>query len=245
MRLLVMSDLHNEFRSLQPPDPDLYDVVLLAGDIHSKGRSSAWASEHFTKPVVMVAGNHELYGSAWHKAFERLQSDAKLNVHFLERRSVVVDGVRFVGCTCWTDFEGTGNSVLAMLDAKMMMNDYKHIRLEPQYSRITPAFIRRQAEESRQWLYDEISTPHDGKTVVVTHHPPLMRFVPTSERHTHLNAAYGNDWPAFLDLHIDLWAFGHTHWPIDETINGVRFVSNPRGYPLEDVEFNPEFVVEL
>ncbi len=245
MRLLVMSDLHLEFRSLQLPDPDLYDIVVLAGDVHSKARSSRWASEHFDKPVILVAGNHELYGSAWGKAFDRLQSDAKPNVHFLERKSVVIDGVRFVGCAGWTDFESTGNSALAMLDARTMMNDYKQIRLEPQYSRITPAFIRRQAEDARQWLSDEISKYHNGKTVVITHHPPLMRFVPTSERHPHLSAAYGNHWPEFLDLNIDLWAFGHTHWPIDESINGVRFVSNPRGYPTEEVGFNPEFVVEL
>ncbi|GFM86341.1 serine/threonine protein phosphatase [Pseudomonas cichorii] len=245
MRLLVMSDLHLEFRSLQLPDPGLYDVVVLAGDVHSKGRSTGWASDNFHKPVVMVGGNHELYGAAWHKAFARLESNAKPHVHFLERQSVVVEGVRFVGCVCWSDFESTGNSVLAMLDARQMMNDYRQIRLEPQYSRITPTFIRRQAQESRQWLHEEISKPHPGKTVVVTHHPPLMKFVPHYDKHPHLSASYGNQWEEFLDLKIDLWVFGHTHWPIDETLRGVRFVSNPRGYPQEDLSFNPELVVEL
>lgn len=245
MRLLVMSDLHLEFRSLRLPDPDLYDVVLLAGDVHSKARSTLWASEHFDKPVVIVAGNHELYGSSWDKAFGRLHSNAKPNVHFLERRSIELDGVRFLGCASWTDFEGSGNPAIAMLDARMMMNDYRHIRLEPRYSRITPEFIRKQAQESRQWLYDELSKPYEGKTVVVTHHPPLMCFVPASERHPHLSAAYGNQWPEFLDMDIDLWAFGHTHWAVDQSHRGVRFVSNPRGYPQEETEFNPEFVVEL
>jgi predicted phosphodiesterase len=245
MRLLVMSDLHLEFRSLQLPDPSLYDTVLLCGDIHSKARSSAWASEHFDKPAILVGGNHEFYGSSWAKTFGRLQSDAKFNVHFLERRSIELDGVRFVGCVGWTDFDGTGNPTLAMLDARMTMNDYKQIRLEPRYSRITPEFIRSQARESRQWLYSELSKPYAGKTVVVTHHPPLMCFVPTSDRQPHLSAAYGNQWPEFLDMDIDLWAFGHTHWAVDESLQGVRFVSNPRGYPHEETEFDPQFIVEI
>ena len=245
MRLLVLSDLHVEFCLFHVPDPDLYDLVILAGDVHTKGRSAAWACEHFQKPVVMVAGNHELYGSSWNKAFSRLASDATGHVHFLEQRSVVIGGVRFVGCAAWTDFEMTGNFPLAMLDAQSQMNDYKQIRLEPGYQRITPQFIRRQAQRSREWLFNEISKPHSGKTIVITHHPPLMQFVPDYGQHPHLSAAYGNEWQEFLSLGIDLWVFGHTHWPVDEVVNGIRFISNPRGYPSEDLEFNSELVVQI
>lgn len=245
MRLLVMSDLHLEFRSLQPPNPDLYDIVVLAGDVHTKGRSAAWASDQFHKPAVIVGGNHELYGSSWNKVFARLASDAKAHVHFLERRSVVLGGVRFIGCVGWTDFEATGNSGLAMLDARMRLNDYKYIRLEPEYRRITPEFVRHQAQQSRAWLHEEIAKPHDGYTVVVTHYPPLQNFVPSHGRPSHLNASFGNEWLEFLDLDIDVWVFGHTHHRVDETINGIRFISNPRGYPMEQTQFNPELVVQL
>jgi predicted phosphodiesterase len=28
---------------------------------------------------------------------------------------------------------------------------------------------------------------------------------------------------------IKAWCFGHYHWPVDETVDGVRYVCNPLG----------------
>ena len=43
VRLLVLSDLHLEFALFQPPDPALYDIVVLAGDIRQGPRAVQWA----------------------------------------------------------------------------------------------------------------------------------------------------------------------------------------------------------
>ncbi|MDI3248546.1 MULTISPECIES: metallophosphoesterase [unclassified Pseudomonas] len=245
MRLLVMSDLHVEFQPVELPDPSLYDVAILAGDINIKGRSSNWACEHFSKETVLVAGNHEFYKSSWYKTLDQLSNPQAAHVHFLEQRTLVLDGVRFVGCTGWSDFEGTGNAPLAMLDARALMNDYKVIRVEPQYRTLVPQQTRKVAQESREWLHRELEQPFQGKTIVVTHFPPLMHFVPDYGTHPHLRAAYGNNWEEFLDMKVDFWIFGHTHVAVDETINGIRFLSNPRGYPGEDVDFNNQCVITL
>jgi predicted phosphodiesterase len=240
-----MSDLHVEFRPIQLPEPSLYDVAVLAGDINIKGRSSDWAGDHFSKETVLVGGNHEFYKSSWDKTLKQLRNPRQAHIHFLEQQSLILDGVRFLGCTAWADFEGTGNSPLAMLEARALMNDYKLIRVEPQYRTLVPQQTRRIAQESRKWLRQELERPFEGRTVVVTHFPPLMSFVPDYGTHPHLRACYGNNWPEFLDMKIDLWIFGHTHFSVDETINGIRFLSNPRGYPDEEVDFNPECVVTL
>src|SRR5690554_8212152 len=60
MRIHILSDLHNEFEPYSPADVKA-DVVVLAGDIHSRGRSTQWALAHFDGPIVLVAGNHEYY----------------------------------------------------------------------------------------------------------------------------------------------------------------------------------------
>lgn len=245
MRLLLMSDLHIEFRPMELPPADLYDVVLLAGDVHTQGRSAQWAAGHFQKPVMLVAGNHEFYKSSWHKTLKRLGTPSGENVHFLERQTIVLEGVRFIGAVGWSDFEGTGNPHLAALEARALMNDYKLIRLEPNYSRLTPEFTRRVAQETRAWLRQQIAEPFAGKTVVITHFPPLMQFVPDFGSPPNLRAAYGNDWVEFVGMNIDLWVFGHTHHPIDEVLEGTRFVSNPRGYPNEGVAFDSQLVVTL
>ncbi|MGF6350855.1 hypothetical protein QF040_005568 [Variovorax sp. W2I14] len=62
-KVLVLSDLHLEFAPFEPV-PDLeFDVVILAGDIHSPvKRAVQWAVDRFRgKPVVYLLGNHEYY----------------------------------------------------------------------------------------------------------------------------------------------------------------------------------------
>lgn len=238
-----MSDLHLEYHSVQLPPPNTYDLAILAGDIHTKGRSAAWASEHFVKPVILVAGNHEFYNFSVDRALKHLRSPVGEHVHFLERRTWVMDNVRFIGATCWTDFMATGNQVGAMLSARAVMNDYRQIRVEPDFRRLSPADTRSFADQTRAWLRDEIMKPFDGLTVVITHHPPLQQFVSEIPGHPHLRAAYGNEWPEFLDLPIDLWVFGHTHEFVNEVVGRIRFISNPRGYPGEETGFDPDLRV--
>ncbi|MFN7193484.1 MAG: metallophosphoesterase, partial [Rhodospirillales bacterium] len=64
MRILVLSDLHNEF--LRSPrlisrKPEV-DVVVLAGDIDLDCRGLEWARRTFGTRIVYVPGNHEFYG---------------------------------------------------------------------------------------------------------------------------------------------------------------------------------------
>lgn len=245
MRLLVMSDLHLEFHAMHLPHPDTYDLAILAGDIHTKGRSAAWAAEHFLKPTLVVAGNHEFYQSSVDRTLAQLRLPVGEHVHFLERQTRVMGNVRFIGATCWTDFTSTGNQVGAMLNAKSVMNDYRCIRVEPSFRRLSPVDTRGYAERTREWLREEIAKPFKGRTVVITHHPPLQQFVPEIAGHPHLRAAGGNEWREFLEMPIDLWVFGHTHQFVDEVIGGIRFVSNPRGYPSEETGFDPDLRIVL
>ena len=65
MKILILSDLHLEFAPFEPPPALEFDVVILAGDIHSPGRRAVqWAESRFAgRPVVYVPGNHEYYDS--------------------------------------------------------------------------------------------------------------------------------------------------------------------------------------
>ena len=157
MRLLVLSDLHLEFgHQLTVPEGVKYDVVILAGDIDTPGsRAIAWAQQPETfggRPVVFVPGNHEYYRTEYHDALATMQVlAAGSNVHLLSPGIAIVGGVRFVGCTLWTDFElplqGKHAGTLerrgrAMSAAKLAMADYSRIRIaEPGGLRraLTPA----------------------------------------------------------------------------------------------------------
>src|SRR5262245_10095299 len=125
MRLHIFSDLHLEFAPLEPPDMGA-DVVILAGDIHLQTRGVGWAAETFQRPVIYVPGNHEYYGGHFKNTLAKMRDrGGHTQVHVLDRDEVVIDGVRFLGTTLWTDFSATGNLVLAALEARQRMTDYQ------------------------------------------------------------------------------------------------------------------------
>ena len=52
MKIQLLSDLHIEFEDYMYPDNDS-DVVVLAGDIHTKDRGVKWAIENIAhKPIL-------------------------------------------------------------------------------------------------------------------------------------------------------------------------------------------------
>lgn len=226
------------------PDETGADVVILAGDIHTKARASTWASEAFASPTVLVAGNHDSYGVSLQCSHRKLRG-AQGHVHFLEREVFVHQGVRFIGCTGWTDFRAFGSFPLNVMNAQISMNDYRQIRYEPSFRRLRASDTQAIADDSKAWLLEQVRSPFAGKTVVVTHHAPLLQLLPSWPDTSGLDAAYANDWTEFLGQRIDLWVFGHTHHAVDVEIGDVRFVSNPRGYPEEDTGFRADFMVEF
>ena len=106
MELQILSDLHIEFAPYEMIDTDA-DVVVLAGDIHLGERGFKWARDNIPdKVVVYVLGNHEFYKAATPRLIEKLTDRAAgTNIHVLENRSVAIGGIRFLGCTLWTDFD--------------------------------------------------------------------------------------------------------------------------------------------
>src|SRR3954470_22041676 len=133
MKLHVVSDLHAGFGAFDPPETDA-DVLVLAGDVDVGVRgielAKAWARG---RPVLYVAGNHEFYGEAVPRHVGKMADAAKgSSVELLENREVEIGGVRFLGCTLWTDFELFGDRARCMAAAQSAMNDFRRIRVEPE-----------------------------------------------------------------------------------------------------------------
>lgn len=56
------------------PDPDSYDVAILAGGICTQGQSDAWVARHFSKPAILVAENHEYHKCSVDRTLQRLHA---------------------------------------------------------------------------------------------------------------------------------------------------------------------------
>ncbi len=138
MKLWILSDLHVDVNrrfpfELPTPHP-AHDVVIIAGDICqglAEGVRFIASQELNAKPVIYVAGNHEFYGHDRHGELADGRSEAARhpNIHLLERDSVVIDGVAFLGCTLWTDYKYAGmrEQARAMHWAARRISDHRLI----------------------------------------------------------------------------------------------------------------------
>ena len=248
MRLHVLSDLHLERGGFALPEVDA-DVLILAGDVATGIDGVEWARQHAGgRPVLYIAGNHEFYGHEFPALITGLREAARGSpVHVLEDDELVIDGVRFLGCTLWSDFEFAGADVVteSMGICERLVNDYKLIRVGHQT--LTAVHTRAAHEVSRDWLAERLDDPFDGPTVVLTHHAPLIRTRPASAVLRALGGAFASDLTELMGGdRVPLWIYGHTHRAADLDHAGTRLLSNPRGYPDQDVEgFDPGCVVDV
>ncbi len=252
MKLQILSDIHNEFSILPVPQTDA-DVVVLAGDIDVGSKAIEWALG-FEKPVLYVLGNHEFYGGHYERVREQvLQAAEGTPIQVLENQAVTIGNVRFLGSTLWTNFElfGQPKSSMAIFMARMMMNDFRHIRTEPDERQLKPEDTLRFHQEAISFLEEALRQPFDGKTVVITHHAPSLQSVHDRFRRDLLSAAFASDLSHLMGDSVDLWIHGHVHNSNDYTVRDTRVVSNPRGYERqgnhspENPYFKPDFVIEV
>ena len=259
MKINVISDLHLDFEDLTLPGGD---VLIISGDAcearhlkrnmyqpegvvmlpHEKGRSRPDRYYRFFeeecrkyRETIYVMGNHEHYGSKFHKTYEHLQANLPAHVTLLEDQTHTIDDVTFVGATLWTDMNQS--DPLTMYHMTSMMSDYRHITMfndvKNVYHRLQPEKTVETFYRSRDYIRAVVEGRYDQKFVVVTHHAPSkMSTHPKYQHDTIMNGAYSSDLSEFILEHpqIKLWTHGHTHDPFDYMIGSTRVVCNPRGY---------------
>ena len=245
MKLNILSDLHLSGGTLEVPRNDA-DVVILAGDVARPKEAVSWALG-FAKPVLYVLGNHEFYGGGIGEiAQEFKQLCAGTNIHVLDNDQVIIEGVRFLGSTLWTDFmlwtEGEQRA-LAMREAQCFMRDFSKIHVDKPMPRLfTPQDAGALCRANVRWLESRLVEPHAGPTVVITHHAPSRQSIHPRFDGSLLNGCFVSDLHHLVDgERAQLWIHGHTHDSFDYMLNGTRVMCNPRGYSKEGVNENPLF----
>jgi hypothetical protein len=253
MRIALLSDVHLSVHPLAAP-PTQADVVVVAGDVGRPAAAIAWARE-FARPAVFVAGNHEFYGGDLVGTLTALrEAAAGSTVHVLEHDAWHHRGVRFLGCTLWSDhrlYATPQESALGLQQATTLVRDFSRIAVSPGApDKLTPMAARQLFDDAVAWLEARFAEPHPGPTVVVTHFAPSRLSIHPRFAGSPINACFASD----LASHITrwqppLWLHGHTHDSFDYRIGRTRVVCNPRGYApggvVENAHFDPGLVLEL
>jgi Icc-related predicted phosphoesterase len=245
MKIALLSDLHLSVQPMPVPASDA-DVVVLAGDLQRPAAAIEWARQ-FRRPTLFVAGNHEFYGSDLSSAVRALREHAAGSaVRVLEHEVWLHGGVRFLGCTLWSDyrlFDSPEQRALGLQQAGELVRDFSRIRVAPDFGELfTPALAQLQFDRAVDWLDAQFAAGHDGPTVVVTHFAPARGSIAPRFADSPLNACFVSDLqPSILRWQPALWLHGHVHHSCDYRIGNTRVVANPRGYAPGGVAENPAF----
>lgn len=262
MRLLVISDLHLEFGLYEfVEDLPPFDAAVFAGDIGRPISAAIWwladQRKHgplWRRPVIYVPGNHEFYRTEMRSNLtEGMTAAYESGIHLLTRRTAVIDGVRFLGCTLWTNYKLLGTPKPSMIVAGQELNDHRLIRYREaggHVSRFMPWHAAAEHRLDLAFLRAELATPHAGPTVVVTHHAPHPGSVQPQHQGSDLSPAFVSDlsW-LIMEYQPELWIHGHDHGSHDYRVGTTRIFANQAGYPnfnfRENLEFDPRCVIEV
>ncbi len=206
------------------------DILLLAGDVvpfAEMDKHTAFFDflSHNFEAVYWVPGNHEYYGSDIAERSGSMDEAIRSNVFLVNNHTVLNDGLKLVFTTLWSEI-----NPLREFEIERGMSDFYQIRDDG--GKFRAAKYTQLHANAMAFLGGELSKPHDGKTIVVTHHVPTFMHYPEQYKFSVLNTAFATELHDFIATSaISHWLYGHHHSNIpDFTIGNTQVVTNQLGY---------------
>jgi Icc-related predicted phosphoesterase len=239
-----LSDLHVDVHPYSVADATDCDVVVIAGDVAERlsSHSLEWVAREIRSRgwrVVYVPGNHDFWKTRYHSEIDKARAAAlEHGIDLLiDGDVVVIDGVRFIGATLWSDYKVAGVQGQSMRDADDRMSgmrDHRRIRWGEGRERFRPTEALQEHRRQRAAMEAALAEPFDGATVVVTHHAPHPSSLKAGAPTRPIDASYASDLTALIETYRpSLWIHGHVHASRDYHVGETRIVANPRGYVVE------------
>lgn len=276
MKIAVISDLHIDANpwnwNLLDQIIEQTDTIVVAGDISNDvDQTCRWIVDlkKLFDHVIWVAGNHDFYNLGFHKtkmvpSIEWREKwptpctvpeiydhyarwSREYGIHFLNRSSIDINGVKFAGVTGWHDFRA--GSPFTQEDQihhwYRYLNDSRHVKWDNTAVNHTSVLT---AAELDSMYIQTIAEQTDVPLVVISHHLPRQEFAvdkPHDMIWTKLNGSFVNTlFENISNSNLKYWIYGHTHFRSLKQIGETTYVCNPRGYPNENSRWEP-IIIDL
>lgn len=242
----LVSDLHVEYWP-KPVDWEaarVNDVVIVAGDVADTLEETVKELERLAKAyktVLYIDGNHEFCEKLYHGGEEAADFDDRVrlaiasltNVHFLKDGPVIIDGTAIVGRNGHWDYKALDGIPVEEAEAAVASK----LRISVKDAAIFSKQARQDVDDLKAEVRRLNADPEVHSILVVTHTMPAKELLPANIP----------DMPAFFSNlansemaevlkedtqgKISTWVFGHWHRAKEDTVNGIHYISNPRGTP--------------
>lgn len=264
--LRVFSDIHLDFDVNRAgkdfvPERDLWfpkqyntdkeTILVIAGDIWHASKpfdfkGYSWIKELSNKflAIIVVLGNHDLWGGTLIKEYENFNLSCKKqglnNVFLLQNNIVRLGDVKFVGGTLWTGYDRANMSCMKV--GMSRMNDFEFIHYSNPLNKISAENIFKEHEGTYKHIRKNRHKEFEEQKVwVITHHAPSFRSL--YQNNTDLEGKCQEDCSDASNLEnlitddISVWVHGHIHKGNYYKIKNTKIISNPRGYHGENKLF--------
>ena len=254
MKIAICSDLHLEVGSINLANTENAKVLLLCGDIcvgrdvsahgnYLANYHSEMIHEFFIdcglafEYVIYIVGNHEHYRGDFATTVTKLKEKFAYipNLHILDKETLVIDDITFIGGTLWTDMNNSDPETIKYITRAM--NDFIVVQNSTPSADESTKFTPQDAIEEHQlmlaYIQSVVDADKDAKYIVVGHHSPSFQSLSVEyQNDTKMNGGYHSNLDQFVIDHpqIKLWAHGHTHSIHDYILGNTRIFCNPRGY---------------
>lgn len=227
------------------------DILIIAGDTSNSPTTTCRVikeARRYYDKVIFTDGNHDFYASfdlgknvAEIQQFIYREVDDDPGVVYLDSyvRGDIIDDVMIVGCNGWYDWNANPDTMSREEERCEWERGMNDARLIDFGAWSPPDYAIDCSEGIEDHLNDAEHNSDIRAVLVVTHTVPLKKFLVSSpESWVRLNGSFYNSemektFRRAPKTKVSHWLFGHTHFFYDSVEDGVRFITNPRGYPGE------------
>lgn len=246
MKFDLVSDLHSDMwdteYQIDWAKVKKSNIIVVAGDVADNIDLAIVElkriAENYSK-VIYIDGNHEHHHTwpnfTYTKEYLRKNLYNIKNIDYIYNKYVVIEDVAFIGACGWWDFK-FGEPEADEQTCREMLIKAKGIDICNE--------IVEESINDFEWIRNivNIETNNDKirEIILITHtapHPGLISWnvYPMDKRMT---GCYGNSkMKSILDVDknkkIKRWVFGHNHDARNIILDGINYVSNPRGRPRD------------